>query len=1034
MARIPTARETIRQPAPASPGSQFRGGVVDVSPIARGLASIGQGAERISAQLNQEEQEAKRFKTAADFERFKGEQLRQLTQASRDAEPGAFGLTENALKNFEQNAESFFSELPEEQKAQYRAKLIGFENQFIGAADDVEYKARTTFYRDEIGSQAENLRTRIIDGDISFDEALATGRTLIAESGLSRQEKRQLERGWRKDAAAALWRNEFNSNPLNAVLALGGGTEQQRIDAQRGTLFSAMEKQESGGNPLAISPKGAAGIMQVMPATGAEIAKEIGDANYPTNGSVSEQQAYLQDPEIGRQYGQYYMSKQLDAFDGDVEAALIAYNAGPANAQKWLEAGRDYSVLPKRSETEPYVRNILGGISGTTAVNQYKFGEAMVGAQDMESQFYNWADFRNDRFQDAKVDQAAVNVLDDVTAAFGKGALRITSGFRSQDHNNKASFSTDSRHTHGDAFDIDVSGYNDAEKEQLISLFVASGARGVGHYDNGTIHVDFRSKGGKGPGGLALWYNKNQPYTEGGKWFSEGINQGLASRGVTFARQGPTDARYDVLDYDTRQTLLKEGERKYKEQVAIDRGILAENITETVAFYAATGEGLENQTEIERQIADLYQTDQKAGEQLQRQFRQALEDAELTNRVRTQTPDEIESTVTKLAEAVQRPGNTVRDQQKYANYVGAVNARNEALREDAAGYIQRTNQDLEGLYSRVAGATSPQEAIAAASAYTQRQNEIYDSIGVRGPLRKVLPAGVATQIVGSLEEGEQDVTAQQLQSLLAPWGNRRGQVIQDLERAGLDPEYTVALRHADNPALATEILGLRGEKLSDLKKSVPTISYTEMNEAIFDEAQEYRQVFEIGDLSGQAAQTFNRNFDVAQRLAMTYIRRGEDASAASARAFEQIFPEVVVDEPNVKVIVPNQFTETQVSLGLEAATTEQALRDFAPDPLDDPRLPEFADLEVFIQAAKDGIWLNNSTGDGAVLNIEVGGFFLPVTNKDGDEYEVLFGDITDVRTEAPAAFEQYGGGAVRDSRAATQPATSGGFFSSLFGG
>lgn len=562
MARIPTAQETIRQPAPASPGSQFRGGVVDASPIARGLASISQGAERISAQIKQEEDEAKRFKTAADFERFKGEQLRQLTQASRDAEPGAFGLTENALKTFKQNADNFFNELPEEQKAQYNAKLIGFENQFLGAADDVEYKARTTFYRDEIGSQAENLRTRIIDGDISFDEALATGRSLIAESGLSRQEKRQLERGWRKDAAAALWRNEFNNNPLNAVLALGGGTEQQRVDAQRGTLFSAMEKQESGGNPLAISPKGAAGIMQVMPATGADIAKEIGDANYPTNGSVSEQQAYLQDPEIGRQYGQYYMNKQLDAFDGDIEAALIAYNAGPANAKKWLEAGRDYSVLPKRSETEPYVRNILGGISGTTAVNQYKFGEAMVGPQDMQSQFYNWADFRNDRFQDAKVDQAAVNVLDDVTAAFGKGALRITSGFRSQDHNNKTSFSTDSRHTHGDAFDIDVSGYNDAEKEQLISLFVASGARGVGHYDNGTIHVDFRSKGGKGPGGLALWYNKNQPYTEGGKWFSEGINQGLASRGVTFARQGPTDARYDVLDYDTRQKFIAEGNRR----------------------------------------------------------------------------------------------------------------------------------------------------------------------------------------------------------------------------------------------------------------------------------------------------------------------------------------------------------------------------------------------------------------------------------------------------------------------------------------
>jgi len=44
---------------------------------------------------------------------------------------------------------------------------------------------------------------------------------------------------------------------------------------------------------------------------------------------------------------------------GDLEAAAVAYNAGPGNATKWIEAGRDYSVLPDRAQTEPYAKALV---------------------------------------------------------------------------------------------------------------------------------------------------------------------------------------------------------------------------------------------------------------------------------------------------------------------------------------------------------------------------------------------------------------------------------------------------------------------------------------------------------------------------------------------------------------------------------------------------------------------------------------------------------------------------------------------------
>jgi uncharacterized protein YcbK (DUF882 family) len=153
-----------------------------------------------------------------------------------------------------------------------------------------------------------------------------------------------------------------------------------------------------------------------------------------------------------------------------------------------------------------------------------------MNANSFNSKYYVWTDFKNNGVQggDGKFDGRLINMADAVTDVFGKGKLTITSGFRDKDYNSKKSFSTDSEHTHGDALDIDVSKYNDSDKARLVALFTAAGARGVGHYDNGTIHVDLGvGRGaGKQADGMALWYNKNQSYDTGAAWFKEGIDQG----------------------------------------------------------------------------------------------------------------------------------------------------------------------------------------------------------------------------------------------------------------------------------------------------------------------------------------------------------------------------------------------------------------------------------------------------------------------------------------------------------------------------
>ena len=100
---------------------------------------------------------------------------------------------------------------------------------------------------------------------------------------------------------------------------------------------------ESRFNPKAKSPAGARGLMQLMPATAAHLAKELGEKR---------PQAY--DPEFNIRAGAYYLDRLMDRFDGDETLAVAAYNAGPGNVSKWQKNGDE---LPEYSQT--YVSKVF---------------------------------------------------------------------------------------------------------------------------------------------------------------------------------------------------------------------------------------------------------------------------------------------------------------------------------------------------------------------------------------------------------------------------------------------------------------------------------------------------------------------------------------------------------------------------------------------------------------------------------------------------------------------------------------------------
>ena len=120
-------------------------------------------------------------------------------------------------------------------------------------------------------------------------------------------------------------------------------------DINMENLLNALMIAESGGDPDAVSDVGAEGAYQIMPSTAAQ----------PGFG-VSPMEGSRFDPEASRSFAREYLQAMIDRYDGDIEAALIAYNAGAGNADKFISAGRDYEVLPLAMQTQPYVNRVMG--------------------------------------------------------------------------------------------------------------------------------------------------------------------------------------------------------------------------------------------------------------------------------------------------------------------------------------------------------------------------------------------------------------------------------------------------------------------------------------------------------------------------------------------------------------------------------------------------------------------------------------------------------------------------------------------------
>ncbi|MER8481169.1 transglycosylase SLT domain-containing protein [Mesorhizobium sp. M1322] len=529
----------------------------DTSAIGRGIAQLGAGAQSLSAGLKIKETKAKEsvdktelFATESRFQQFKSAQAQDLTAAGDKAEPGAFGFKEQYQGAYKEAAKQFMTTVPDELKPVYDAKLFSTEESLIngeGGAGDFERKQRKSYYKTSVDEGLTAIESRLYSDPSKFDDAVFEGNNYIdsiPDEDVNPIEKDALRRGWKAKAQLAALNG---MKPADRLRALGEAPGQDDI-------IQAIQGVESEGDAGAVSPKGAIGLMQVMPDTAVEIAGELQDPNFPATPDA--QAEYLKDPAVSEQYGTYYFNKLLARYDGDTEAALIAYNGGAARADKWIASGRNDAVIPQ--ESADYYKKVMARTKGGAVVGGQKSGgkEQPVIIGDAAGRVGN-PDVHG-------VNSVVISRFKQVQNAFG-ASVPIVSGFRDPERNAKAGGARKSQHMHGNALDLDVSKLSNEERVRLIQTASSLGFTGIGVYAN-SLHLDIGSRRAWG----ASHHSDSVP-----TWARDAIASHMAGKGEPLGQRGgagfKVDPRFADMDYVSRDALAKSTQRDIETEATATR-------------------------------------------------------------------------------------------------------------------------------------------------------------------------------------------------------------------------------------------------------------------------------------------------------------------------------------------------------------------------------------------------------------------------------------------------------------------------------
>jgi soluble lytic murein transglycosylase len=222
-----------------------------------------------------------------------------------------------------------------------------------GAEDDVELALL----------RMDLLRELEMNDAAAFEMALLRQRTTGSTEALYRVAEGMIERGQPINGVLLgreiqRERGEWDERLLRIVFQYPYRGLVEREARRHGLdpfMIAGLIRQESLFNPIAVSPVGAVGLMQVMPATARGLAPRAGVRPFSPD--------MLRDPDVNVRLGTLFLAEQMRRWGGNKNDVFAAYNAGPNRVVRWRTYAEraDEDVYVERipiAETRDYVKKV----------------------------------------------------------------------------------------------------------------------------------------------------------------------------------------------------------------------------------------------------------------------------------------------------------------------------------------------------------------------------------------------------------------------------------------------------------------------------------------------------------------------------------------------------------------------------------------------------------------------------------------------------------------------------------------------------
>lgn len=204
------------------------------------------------------------------------------------------------------------------------------------------YRSKGAFVIGQMGERKGMAPQAILEAQTQFDSQVASSviQRLVTSDPL------QAQQYYAQSAATMTAADQIKAQKL-----LGTSVRQQMAvkmaadiwdkgEVGQAALPALIMQAESGGNQNAVSPKGALGVMQLMPETAEEVSRELG---IPYS-----KERLATDPNYNAALGTAYVNKMLGRFDGNQTLAVAAYNAGPGMVEDWINGTNKTGKNPSK--------------------------------------------------------------------------------------------------------------------------------------------------------------------------------------------------------------------------------------------------------------------------------------------------------------------------------------------------------------------------------------------------------------------------------------------------------------------------------------------------------------------------------------------------------------------------------------------------------------------------------------------------------------------------------------------------------------